>query len=91
MVTIIIKYNSYYVNKEEYNELFNFIYDPTILQSIDKLTSYEFISYTSKIMYKLDQSVINHLEKIKYPIKYIGEIEQSKNEYQNKKSKKNLM
>lgn len=85
MVTIIIKYNSYYVNKEEYNELFNFIYDPSILESIDKLTSYEFISYTSKIMYKLDQSVINHLENIKYPIKYIGEIEQSKFEFQNKK------
>lgn len=85
MVTIIIKYNSYYVNKEEYMELYNFINDPTILQSIDKLTTYEFISYTSKIMFKLEQSVINHLENIKYPIKYLGEIEQSRIEFQNKK------
>lgn len=86
MITIFIKYNSYYVNKEEYNELYNFINDSNILQSIDKLTSYEFISYTSKIMFKLEQSVINHLENIKYPIKYLGEIEQSRIELQNKKN-----
>ena len=74
----MIKYDNYYVNKEQYTIVYNFINNPQILQSIDKLTTYEFISYKSRVMYKLEETVIEKLEELKYPIKYIDELEHYK-------------
>ena len=74
----MVKYDNYYVDKEQYTFIYNFINDPTILQTIDKLTTYEFISYKGRIMYKLEETVIEKLEDMNYPIKYIDELEHYK-------------
>lgn len=88
MLNIIIQYNNYYIDKKNYNVIFNIINDENILQSIDKLTTYEFITYKSIVLYKLEKLIIDKLISLNYQINYINNFEQYKLELNNSQNQK---
>lgn len=89
MLNIIIQYNNYYIDKKNYNVIFNIINDENILQSIDKLTTYEFITYKTIVLYKLEKIIIDKLISLNYQINYINNFEQYKLELNNSQNQKN--
>jgi len=88
MLNIIIQYNNYYIDKKNYNVIFNIINDENILQSIDKLTTYEFITYKTIVLYKLEKIIIDKLISLNYQMNYINNFEQYKLELNNSQNQK---
>jgi hypothetical protein len=78
MIYLLLKYDNYYINKEQYMKIYNCINDPNIIQHIDKVSTYEFISYKGRVMYKLEEQIVKKLEYLEYPIKYIDDLEKYK-------------